>query len=198
MKGITAIFAAALAALPAGDTATLDFAAQKLPAGWSIAAGAWKVEQGELRGAGDGALEFVGPIGPDFRLAFAAQSAEKANIEVKLFDAATGEELWTFAFLGRYHSVLDGVKSCLLQGGRFVAVDPRTWIFPGRRFRFEVRAAKGQLQMFLDGALGPFFVDPAPREAKHGLRLRILASTEGSKDAVVLDDVVLEHVLVKP
>jgi hypothetical protein len=149
------------------------------------------VTEGELRGRGDGTLEFAGPFDGDFTLTFTGFSAEKANFEVKLFDAATGSESYTYAFLGVYHSVLDGVKSCLLREDRFVAVSPRMWIFPGRRFTFEVRVAKAQHQMFLDGELGPLFVDPAPIRPEKGARLRILAGTEGSGDEIRIDDVKL-------
>jgi len=188
------LLAAALAALaaPARDTVTLDFAKEKLPDGWAVTAKSFKVEAGELRFAGDGILDFAGPIAPDFRLTFKGSSAEKASFELKVHDVATGAELYTFAFGGRYHSVLDGVKSSILRGDRFVAVDGRMWIFPGRTFTFEMRSAKGQLQMFLDGVLGPVFVDPQPVATQKGVRLRIIEGTEGSKDKVVIDDVVLE------
>ena len=181
-----------LAGTPSGDV-TLDFAKDgaKLPDGWSIRGREWKVADGELKGLGDGALQFSGPLAADFTLTFKGSAAEKTNFEVKLFDAATGKECYTFAFLGRYHSVLDGVKSCILRESQFVKVDPKTWIYPGRKFAFEVRVAKGQLQMFLDGALGPFFVDPQPLRPEKGMKLEILASTEGSKDEVRLDDVKL-------
>ena len=188
--------AASVALAPADiatlDTVNLDFATPQLPDGWSLSSKAWKVEGGELRGVSDGMLEFAGPIADDFKLSFRAETSEKANVEVKLYDAESGAELYTFAFLGRWHSVLDGVKCCMLRGGNFVAVDSKMWIFPGRRFTFEVRRAKGQMQMFLDGALGPFFVDPQPLVASKGIKLRLLVPTEGSKDKVVIDDVTLE------
>ncbi|MSR47406.1 MAG: hypothetical protein EXS13_10140 [Planctomycetes bacterium] len=184
---------AAASALAPVDSVTLDFAKQQLPDGWSLSSKAWKVEGGELRGVSDGMFEFAGPIADDFKLSFRAETSEKANVEVKLYDAESGTELYTFAFLGRWHSVLDGVKCCMLRGGNFVAVDSKMWIFPGRRFTFEVRRAKGQMQMFLDGVLGPLFVDPQPLIAAKGIKLRVLVSTEGSKDKVVIDDVTLEH-----
>jgi hypothetical protein len=180
--------AAFLIAPPRGDV-TLDFSQSKLPDGWSVSSKAWSVKDGALVGLGDGSLDFAGPIGGDFTLTFKASSAEKTNFEVKLFDAGSGEELYTFAFLGRYHSVLDAVCCCLLKGGNFVAVNKRMWIYPGREFSFEVRVAKGQYQMFLDGELGPLFVDPSPAAPAKGMRLKILAATEGSKDRVQLDDV---------
>ena len=191
---LRAMAAAVLLGAARGDAISLDFAEStkgKLPAGWSLRGKEWKVAGGELQGVGDGALAFEGPVTNDFGLTFTAWSAEKTNFEVKVYDAATGKECYTFAFLGRYHSVLDGVKCCLLRENGFVAVDPKTWLFPGRKFKLEVRAAKGQLQMFVDGALGPFFVDPKPLRPEKGLKLEILASTEGSKDAVKLDDVTL-------
>ncbi|MBL8842972.1 MAG: hypothetical protein JNL90_15750 [Planctomycetes bacterium] len=184
------LLAAPLAALP--ESTTLDFAKEKLPDGWVVATKSGKVIDGELRFSGDGALTFAGPISSDFRFTCKGMSAEKANFELKVEDATTGAELYTFAFLGRYHSALDGVKCCLLRQDGFVAIDPRMWTFPGRWFTFEMRAAKGQLQMFLDGTLGPVFVDPQPLAPAKGIRLRLLVATEGSKDEVRLDDVTLE------
>jgi hypothetical protein len=192
---IVALLAAALFALPnAGpfvgpSDITLDFSKDKLPDGWTISAKEWKVKDGQLVGIGDGALDWAGPITGDFTLQFKGWSAEKTNFEVKLYDVATGEELYTFAFLGRYHTVLDGVKCCMLKGGGFVKVDSKMWIFPGRTFTFEVRSAKAQLQMFLDGELGPVFIDPQPPAPAKGMKMKILASTEGSKDEIRLDDV---------
>jgi hypothetical protein len=188
MKGSAALAALLFLAPGAGDV-TLDFSKEKLPEGWSLSGKDWKVKDGQLVGIGDGTLDWAGPIAGDFTLAFKGWSAEKTNFEVKLYDVATGVELYTFAFLGRYHTVLDGVKSCILKGDGFAKVDPKMWIFPGRTFTFEVRCAKAQLQMFLDGALGPIFVDPQPPAPAKGMKLRILASTEGSKDEVRLDDV---------
>src|SRR5262245_59184545 len=184
--------AVAAFAFVGGDTVTLDFGPAtkgKLPDGWTTRNDAWKVTDGELRGIGDGALSYAGPIAGDFTLSFKAWSAEKTNFEVKLYDAATGKECYTFAFLGRYHSVLKCVACCMLREDAFVARDPKTWIYPGRKFTLEVRLAKGQMQMFLDGELGPVFVDPQPLKPEKGFKLEILASTEGSKDAVKLDDV---------
>src|SRR5262249_13526644 len=99
-----------------GTTIVLDFAQPKQPGRWSIRSREWKVADGMLRGKGDGALEFAGPIDGDFTLTFQGWSAEKTNFEVKLVDAADGHDLYTFAFLGRYHGVLDGVKCCILRG----------------------------------------------------------------------------------
>ena len=165
-----------------------DFS-KELEAPWKLSSKAWKVEEGELRGTGDGWIEYAGPMTSDFTLTFKASTAEKANVEVKLYDAATKKELYTFAFMGKHHAVLDGVKSCILKGERFVNVDSKTWIYPGRTFEFEVRRAKNQHQMFLNGVLGPFYVDDAPPPADTKLELRILVSTEGKEDKVRLDDV---------
>jgi hypothetical protein len=172
-----------------GDEVALDFSKDKLPDGWSLSNKEWKPKDGQLVGHGDGMLEWAGPLASDFTLTFKGWSAEKTNFEVKLYDAATNEELYTFAFLGRYHTVLDGVKCCILKGGGFAKVDSKMWIYPGRQFQFEVRCAKSQMQMFLDGELGPVFTDPAPPAPAKGMKLKILASTEGSKDEVKLDDV---------
>ena len=35
---------------------------------------------------------------------------------MRVYDAKDERELYTFAFLGRYHSLLEGVKSCILKG----------------------------------------------------------------------------------
>lgn len=177
--------------IDAPDESTLDFSSARMPAGFSLRGASWKVQEGELRGAGDGALEFAGPITGDVTLSFTGWTAEKTNFEVKLTDAATGADCYTFAFLGRYHSVLDGVKFAILRENAFVKTDPKMWIYPGRKFKFEVRIAKGQMQMSLDDELGPLFVDPAPLKPAKGMKLSILASTEGTKDAVRLDDVKL-------
>src|SRR5688572_24767145 len=109
LAAAVAAVAAGFAAAP-GETLTLDFAKEKLPEGWSVAAKSFKVEEGELRFVGDGVLDFAGPIAPDFRMTFKGSSAEKASFELKVFDVATEAELYTFAFGGRWHSVLDGVK----------------------------------------------------------------------------------------
>lgn len=164
-----------------------DFS-KPLAAPWSVTSKTWRVEEGELRGTGDGVLEYATALPADFTLTFRARTEEKANVEVKLYDEKGEKELYTFAFLGRYHAVLDGVKSCILKGDRFVNVDPKTWIYPGRTFDFELRRAKNQHQMFVNGVLGPFFVDEAPPDATQ-FRLRILVSCEGKTDKLVLDDV---------
>jgi hypothetical protein len=43
--------------------------------------------------------------------------------------------------------------------------------------------------MFLNGELGPFFVDEAPEADVGDLQLRISILTEGAKDKVRVDDV---------
>ena len=127
----------------------------------------------------------TGESSPSFR----ARTDEKANIEVQLYDEAGKQSLMTFAFLGKYHSVLDGVKSAILKENRFVKVDSRMWIFPGRFFEFEVRGAKNQYQMFLNGELGPFFVDEKPLAEMGTVRLRIVYSGGDEKEGVRFDDV---------
>jgi hypothetical protein len=194
MERITALTIVTLLALAGGQSKKdsgdekLDFQKAELPAGWSIPNKNWRVEEGELRGEGGGALE-RSTVRGDFTLAFDAWTEEKANVEVKVHDAKTNEEIFTFAFLGRYHSVLDGVKSCILKGNNFANVNSKMWIFPGRTFRFEVRAVKGQYQMFLNGELGPFFADKEPIAADRDLRIQILISTEGKKDKIRIDNV---------
>ncbi|MBI5362182.1 MAG: hypothetical protein HZA53_03320 [Planctomycetes bacterium] len=168
-----------------------DFS-KPLTAPWSVTNKTWKVEDGELRGAGDGALEYAAPVPADFTLTLRARTGEKANVEVKLYDEKGEKELYTFAFLGKYHSVLDGVKSCILKEQRFVKVDPKTWIYPGRTFDLELRRAKHQHQMFVNGVLGPFFVDEAPPDETK-FRVRILVSCEGKDDKLVLDDVKIRY-----
>lgn len=185
---VVSALAVAPAAVEVPEDVAQDFS-KELAAPWKLSGKTWRVEDGELRGRGDGWIEYSGPLTSDFALAFDASTAEKANVEVKLYDAATKKELYTFAFMGKYHSALDGVKSCVLKGDRFVNVDAKTWIYPGRTFRFEVRRAKNQHQMFVNGVLGPFFVDEAPPPEDVKLELRILVSTEGKDDAVRLDDV---------
>ena len=190
-RSLPCLLLAALFALPGDDAITLDFAKEKLPDGWTLSSKEWKVAGGELVGLGDGKLCFAGPVVGDFTLTFSSLFAEKTSLEIKLYDAVKGDELYTFGFGGRYHSVLDGVKSCILRKDYFVKVDPKMWIFPGRKFTFEVRVVKGQFQMFLDGELGPLFIDPQPLIPETGVKLEIIASTEGSKDKVTIDDVKL-------
>lgn len=177
------------AAPAADDAVTLDFEDDELPAGWRLSSKKWRIAEGELRGTGSGYLEYSVPQQGAFTLTFDAWTEEKANVEVKLFHADREEELFTFAFLGSYHSVLDGPKSCMLQGNRFVHVDSRTWIFPGRFFEFEVRSARNQYQMFLNQELGPFWVDENPPEEEPSWRLRILFGPETERDSVRIDDV---------
>jgi hypothetical protein len=189
---LTLFFLAAVGWAGEGRTVTLDFAGKEIPAGWSVANASWKPAEGELRGVGGGSLAWGEALGGDFTLTFRAWTEEKANVEVWLVDPKDDHPVYTFAFLGQYHSVLDGVKSAILKEQAFVNVSSRMWIFPGRMFTFEVRRAKNQMQMFLNGELGPFFVDDSPPENIGDLRLKIMVSTEGAKDKVRLDDVKVE------
>jgi hypothetical protein len=179
-------------AAPSEDVVELDFESGKLPEDWSVSSGEWKVRRGVLDGRGPGYLQLDVPRSGDFRLSFRAWTEEKANVEVKLIDPDTGREMWTFAFLGTYHSILDGPKSCILRNNHFVNVDARTWIFPGRWFDFRVRARSDQYEMFLNDALAPRFVDEdAPEEAPRWL-LRIQHGPELEDTRFELDDVKLE------
>src|SRR5262245_5551238 len=63
----------------------LDFTKKELPAGWRVTNIGWRVEDGELRGEGGGALECTAPTAQNFTLAFDAWTEEKANVEIKLF-----------------------------------------------------------------------------------------------------------------
>jgi len=165
-----------------------DFSGRSPGKDWKVSNGAWKVANGELLGAGEGYLEFKSPLPADFVLTFEAMTEEKANVEVHLVDRR-GKAVFAFAFLGRYHPVLDGVKCCLLKNNTFVSVNSRMWIFPGRKFLFEVRRARNQYQMFLNRELGPFFLDPAPPENLEDLRLRITYAPEGKRDKVHIDNI---------
>ncbi|MFN0204980.1 MAG: hypothetical protein ACKVS6_01545 [Planctomycetota bacterium] len=174
---------------------TLDFTKSELPAGWTFPKG-WKSEVGELRGEGAGIFERTAPLTGDFTITFDAWFEEKASIELKIIDAKADSkkiegEHYTFAFAGLYHSVLDGVKSCILKGNQFVNVNPKMWIFPGRMFHFEVRSAKHQFQMFLNQELGPVFVDSAP-PGDASYRIRFVVATEGKKDKVRIDNIKIE------
>jgi hypothetical protein len=150
------------------------------------------VEVGELHGTGAGYLELVDPIAGDFTLTFRAKTAEKANVEVKLLDEKGEKVLYTLAFLGRYHDVLDGPKSCILKQDRFVSVSSRMWIFPGRVFSFKAERLKDSFAMTLDKDKGPSFTDDSPPPEAARLRLRIAFDPEGKDDAVRLDDVELQ------
>ncbi len=169
--------------------ATFDFESKKIPTEWRLSSRTWKVEDGELCGSGSGNMEFKKALEGDFDLSFEAWTEEKANIEIVLF-AQKGrkkEDLYCFAFLGSYHPVLDGVKSAILKGNRFVSVDPRMWIFPGRDFRFEIRRSKNKFHMFLNGEAGPGFFDDDCQLKK--FRIRIIYSGEGKKDEVRIDNI---------
>lgn len=186
-----AVLTAAAFAAPSRDedVAALDFSKPELPADWTVSSKAWKPDGGELRGEGGGWLDWKKPMPASFTLTFRAWTEEKANVEVQLHDSKLERAVYTFAFLGRYHAALDGVKTAILRADRFVAVSPRMWIFPGRTFTFEVRRARNQWQTFLDGELGPVFVDDDPPAEAADLRLRIVVATEGKKDKARLDDV---------
>jgi hypothetical protein len=196
MRGAVAAVVAVAFALAQGKGETKesivrqDFSKSDLGADWKTPA-AWKVEDGELRGTGGGALQYVPPIAGDFTLEFKAECDAKANVEVKLVEPSDGRVRFTFAFLGRFHPVLDGVKSAILKDETFVKVEPKMWIWPGKTFEFEVRCARNQYQMFLDQELGPVFVDPDPPADPRPLRVQIEISPEGAKDRVRLDDVVI-------
>lgn len=188
-RGLTLAAALLLPSLDGAETLTLDFAQEKLPAGWSVTSPRWKAVQGKLEGTGDGALEYAGPVTGDFTLKFTGWTGGKCNLELKTIDLTTGQDVYTFAFLGRYHRVLEGVKCCILREDTFVSVDPKQWIYPGRRFTCEIRVSRGRYQMFLDGEPGPEFVDPQPLRPAQGTKLRLLANTGGGEDRVQIENV---------
>ena len=157
---------------------------------WLVSSRSWRPTKGELVGVGSGHIEYQSAVAGDFVLSFEAETEEKANIEVHLVDAK-GKAVFAFAFLGQYHSALDGVKCCILKDNRFVNVNARMWIYPGRRFKFEVRRAKNQYQMFLNRELGPFFVDREPPKNVDGLRVRITYAPESKRDKVRFDNLQL-------
>jgi hypothetical protein len=167
-----------------------EFSKKELDKCWSIK-GAFAPEEGELRGKGGGWLEYAPDLAGDFTLTFQAWTEEKANVEVTLVDPKSGKPAYTFAFLGLYHSALDGVKSCILKDDAFVNVNPKMWIFPGRMFTFEVRREKSEYQMFLDHELGPFFVDEHPPANADQLRLRLNFSAPGPRDKFRVDNVTI-------
>lgn len=178
--------------LPQDSEVNLDFLTAELPKGVVIAVKSWKIADGVLRGTGGGYVEIPVPENGNWKLSFQGSSDEKANFEVKAFDKTGKTEIYTFAFLGRYHSVLDGPKSCILKGPAFVNVSSKMWIFPGRMFNFDVKCAKSQFQMFLNGELGPNFVDDKPAEPEGGLKLRIYVSPESEKDGWKIDNIKLK------
>lgn len=177
--------------LSGAETITLDFTQEKLPAGWSLTNPTWKAGQGRLEGTGDGELEFAGPVTGDFTLRFTGWISGKGNLELKTLDRATGEDVYSFAFLGRYHRVLEGVKNCILRENYFVSVDPKQWIYPGRSFTCEIRVSQGRYQMFLDGEAGPDFTDPQPLRPPQGTKLRLQARFDRSQDRVRFENVQL-------
>lgn len=193
MKTLVISLLAALLALPLAPgpkekrVVNVDFSTRRLPQDWRVSNKTWKIDQGELRGEGNGTLEFKKKLEGDFALSFDGWVEEKGNIEIVLTDPKSKECYFVFAFLGSYHPVLDGVKSAILKGNRFVAVDPRMWIFPGRDFSFEVRRARHQYQMFLDGELGPVFEDKEPEMEEFLLKISYGAGHK--KESVVIDNV---------
>ena len=178
---------ALVAAAQEETTVREDFDGRAPGRDWLQSNATWRVAGGELRGKGGGQLDYKRPLSGELRLTFEAWTSEKANVEVKLIDPATGRDRFTFAFLGRYHSVLKGVKCCMLKANRFVATKPEMWIFPGRRFRFEVRKNGGQYQMRLDGALGPVFVDKQPAAGPYTLRIIVAPAT--GDGAIAIDKI---------
>lgn len=175
------------------ETVKQDFSGGSLGKDWKVSSESWKVLEGELKGKGAGYLEYVKPLSGDFVLTFDAQTEEKANIEVMLLDRTGKKVLYTLAFMGRYHTVLDGPKSAILKADRFVSVSSRMWIFPGRLFSFEVRKAKNQFQMFLNKELGPTFTDDEPFPELEAFLLRITFSPEGKHEGARIDNVTLTH-----
>jgi hypothetical protein len=173
------------------ETVKEDFSAGTLGKDWKVSSDSWKVDDGELRGKGQGFLGYGKALSGDFALKFDAQTQEKANIEVTLLDKTGEKVLYTLAFMGKYHTVLDGPKSAILKHDRFVSVSARMWIFPGRFFSFEVRKAKNQLQMFLNKGLGPTFTDDDPPAELDELLVQIHFAPEGKKDGVRIDNVLL-------
>lgn len=176
-------------AVSAARAPAQDPKAAKLEDDWRASSAAWRLEGGELRAKGAGFLEYARPLAGDFRLGFRAETSEKANVEVKLTDAKGERALMTFAFLGRYHPhpAVNGVKCAILREDRFVNVSPKMWIFPGRTFEFEVRRSRNQWQMFLDGELGPFFVDESPPAGLEKFLLRIELAQDADGAARVRD-----------
>jgi hypothetical protein len=168
-----------------------DFSGKDVGKDWKLTSDAWKVEGGQLCGAGAGSLRCLRPLTGDFVLTFDGWTEEKANVEVALTDKSGEKRLLTFAFIGTFHTALGGPRSCILKGERFVAVEPRMWIFPGRTFGFEVRRAKNQFQMFLSRELGPVFTDEAPDADLDEVFVRIDVATAGPRDKLKLDNVVI-------
>lgn len=173
------------------ETILLDFSTPELPKGTVLSSSLWKVESGELRGTGGGWIELPAKVAGAWTLTFDGWTQEKASFEVKLWDKAGAHDAMSFAFGGMYHPVLDGPKSCILKGDRFVNICSKMWIFPGRMFNFEVRHSKNQYQMFLNGELGPFFVDNEPIKDDAAPRMRIHFGCEGAKDGFRLDNIKL-------
>lgn len=170
----------------------LDLSGKTIGEDWKVTSGTVKVENKELVGTGAIRLESARTFSDDFLLTFEAMTEEKANIEIKLLDETGKRELYTFAFLGRYHTVLDGVKSAILKEDVFVKVDSRMWIFPGRFFKFKVERSGKDFKMFLNGQAGPEFKDPGAAAALKNFRIRILHDSESAWDRARFKNVKLE------
>jgi hypothetical protein len=164
--------------------AKLDLTGKSLPAGWRLAAAAHEMANGELVVTGGGSLDRQEALGDRNNVTVSVLTDEKANVEVHLVDGK-GKVRYAFAFLGQFHPVLERVALAMLKDDHFVQVNPRLWLFPGRAFQLEVRRARNQFQMFLNGELGPVFSDP-DAVAGDDLHLRVVWVTEGAKDKVHL------------
>lgn len=187
-SALALLLLAGIAAAPQDpERATLDFAGKTIPPDWHLAAKSHRLLDGELVVEGGGTLDWSQPLQDKATVTLAVRSEEKANVEVHLLDDR-GEVRYAFAFLGQFHPALERVACAILRDNRFVHVNPRLWLYPGRKFELEVRRAKNQFQMFVDGELAGVFVDPQPVAGKE-LKLRIAWATEGERDKVHLDDV---------
>jgi len=168
-------------------TVKLDLSGKSLPAGWRLTAAAHELANGELVATGGGTLDWQEPLADRTNMTVGVLTEEKANVEVHLVDGK-GKVRYAYAFLGQFHPSLERVALAMLKDDHFVQVNPRLWLFPGRAFQLEVRRARNQFQMFLNGELGPVFSDP---DAVNGadLHLRVVWVTEGAKDKVHLRSV---------
>jgi hypothetical protein len=169
------------------DSTSLDLTGKSLPADWHLTAKSHQLANGELVADGGGSLEWAQALQDKATIALTVLTEEKANVEVHLVDDK-GRSRYAFAFLGQYHQVLERVAVAILRDDRFVASNPKLWLYPGRKFELEVRRAKGQFQMFVNGELGAVFVDDKAVDGKD-LKLRICWATEGGKDKVHLQGV---------
>lgn len=177
------LFAAPGARAGDGVEVREDFGGSAMPATCRVSSPAWRPAEGALRGTGLGNLDLVQQVGDDFDLTFQGSISDKGNFEVHLLDAA-GTPRIVCAFLGSYHPVLKGVKTCILVDNYFVSVMPEMWIWPGHRFEFRVKRTGAEIAMFLDGAAGPVFGN-APRMGSSSLRIAVYAPTAATE--VMLD-----------